>query len=123
MHPYFLTGFADGESTFAIRLKKNNKMKIGWRIEAGFFIHLHGKDKILFQTIQSYFGVGTIHISQRDGTVMYYVNSLKEIINYPAFWEVSIINTKKGGLRTFKTSCWTYETRRASYSRRFTKNC
>lgn len=29
MHPYFLTGFADGESTFAIRLKKNNKMKIG----------------------------------------------------------------------------------------------
>ena len=29
LHPYFITGFCDGESYFTISIRQNNNMKIG----------------------------------------------------------------------------------------------
>jgi hypothetical protein len=29
LHPYFITGFSDGECCFSLDIKKNNQLKIG----------------------------------------------------------------------------------------------
>ena len=33
LNPWFLTGFTDGEGSFSVIIDKNNKRKLGWRVE------------------------------------------------------------------------------------------
>ena len=40
INPYFITGFADGECSFVIRIRKNNNLKVGWNVEFSFQIGL-----------------------------------------------------------------------------------
>ena len=47
INPYFIIGFADGEGSFVIRIRKNNNLKVGWNVEFSFQIGLHSKDKTL----------------------------------------------------------------------------
>ena len=42
--PYFVSGFADAESCFNIRIRKNKKCKIGWEVMPCLHIHLQAKD-------------------------------------------------------------------------------
>ena len=61
LHPWFITGFADGEGCFTLSLVRNKKLKIGWGVKAVFSIGLHQKDLALLEQIKSFFGVGSIH--------------------------------------------------------------
>src|SRR5579859_6514181 len=36
LHPFFVTGFADGESSFSILISEYKKIKIGWQVKAEF---------------------------------------------------------------------------------------
>lgn len=44
LHPYFITGFSDGESFFTINIVKSSIMKLGWTVYLQFGINLHIKD-------------------------------------------------------------------------------
>jgi cytochrome c oxidase subunit 3 len=96
--PYLITGFADAESSFVIRVTKTNR-KYGWRIMPIFSIELHIKDLSLLKEIQSYFEVGKIHIRIREGrtSVIYSVQSridlYKRII--PHFSEYPLLTQKR----------------------------
>ena len=52
LNPWFVTGFTDAEGCFTIKLDKNAKRKVGWRVQACFEITLHKRDLILLQKIQ-----------------------------------------------------------------------
>jgi LAGLIDADG endonuclease len=84
MNPWFLTGFADAESSFSILFQRNDKYKTNWIIKAIFAIGLHKKDTKLLESIQSFIGVGKLHKQGKD-SVQYRVesiNDLQVIINH-----------------------------------------
>ena len=66
LHPYFITGFSDGESCFHVVIQKSLTHKTGWRVCPTFSIHVHTKDKALLKKILAYFGVGEIRKSGKN---------------------------------------------------------
>jgi hypothetical protein len=51
LQPWFVTGFADAESSFKLNIHKSKNVKIGWNVIPTFSIELHGKDKLLLEDI------------------------------------------------------------------------
>ena len=78
LHPYFITGFTDGEGYFTVSIRRNNNMKTGWSVELIFGINLHRKDQALLQEIKSFLGVGRVTL-RSDGAVQYRVSSIKDL--------------------------------------------
>lgn len=78
MNPWFLTGFADAESSFSILIQHNDKYKTNWRIKAIFAIGLHIKDIGLLENIKSYLGVGKLH-KHGKYSVQYRVESINDL--------------------------------------------
>lgn len=77
LNPWFITGFSDGESSFTVRIVKNNTIKVGWVVQPVFQIGLHKKDYSLLKKIEKYFGVGVIY--NKEDSSNYVVHSLKGI--------------------------------------------
>lgn len=61
IHPYFISGFIDGEGCFTVSIIKRPERKLGWQVIITFQIGLSPKDKDLLNQIQGYFGVGKIY--------------------------------------------------------------
>ncbi len=81
LNAYFVTGFADAESSFVISIHKNKKLKIGWEVRASFQISLHQKDLALLKLIRNYFNdVGNIYKKDKD-IIHYQVNSIQDLIH------------------------------------------
>ncbi len=78
INPWFITGFADGESSFILSVLRNNKYKTGWSIKPKFQIAVHNKDMDLLLQILNYLGLGKIY---KHGAVsaQYRLDSIKEI--------------------------------------------
>nr|QBM09613.1 hypothetical protein [Dactylella sp.] len=85
LHPYFITGFSDGESYFYISVYKFKSMRTGWRTKLIFGISLHKKDLPLLKSIQnSLGGIGTI-IKHKKDSIQFQVtsnNDLQVLINH-----------------------------------------
>ena len=100
--PWFLTGFADGESCFSIGLYRNNKKKLGWAVQISFVLVLHTKDLSILYSIKSYLRVGNIY-SRKSGTCVYLIQSIKDlavIVNH--FDKYSLITKKQADYLLFK---------------------
>ena len=78
INPWFITGLADGESSFIVGVVRNINYKTGWNIKARFQIALHNKDIDLLLQIQNYFGVGKIGKHKAESAI-YRVESIKEL--------------------------------------------
>lgn len=79
LSPWFITGFADAESTFSHSISRNESSKFGWIISLSFAIQLSVRDIDLLQKIQLFFGVGTISYSKDKKLVVYRVRSLNDL--------------------------------------------
>lgn len=73
-----MSGFSDAESSFSLRIVKNNNRKSGWRVLPIFVIELNRRDIILLKRIQKFFGVGIISV-RKNGKVTYYVQLFSDI--------------------------------------------
>lgn len=103
LNPWFLTGFADAESSFRIKLQKNNKLKVGWQVGTYFQISVHNKDRVLLESIQSFFdGVGNIYKEHKD-SIQYRVNTLKDLkVVIGHFDKYPLITQKYANFELFK---------------------
>lgn len=63
--PSEVTGWADGESSFSIRIHQRSELKAGWAIKPKFAIELNSKDKPVLEEIQKFFKVGTINKNKK----------------------------------------------------------
>jgi len=102
MDPRFVTGFTDGEGCFHIRIRKNQKCKLGWSLGLLFEISLNQKDKALLEQIQFYFGVGSI-VKLGSRAFIFRVESVKDlkvIINH--FEKYPLITQKRADYELFK---------------------
>lgn len=79
-NPFFLTGFADAEANFYVRISKKSAMKVGWTVEPFFSIRLHNKDLAVLNLIQNFFdGIGKVYNHEEAQEATYRVGSLKEL--------------------------------------------
>lgn len=88
-----------------IFIRKESKIRTGWRVSACFSIHLHNKDLDLLNRIQAYFkGVGGIRVNNKDLSVNYSVSSLKDIIDViiPHFDTFPLLTQKSADYLLFK---------------------
>lgn len=69
-----------------------------------FAIALHKKDKILISRTQSFFGCGNIKIDKKNGSVVFYVNSIKDLmyVIIPHFIKYPLISQKRADFELFK---------------------
>lgn len=83
LDPNYMTGFADGESSFIVSILKNSGYKTGWLVKQRFLINLHLKDLGLLEAIQTFYSVGTIRIDTINNTVKYSVDYHKDLMDPP----------------------------------------
>lgn len=77
LHPYYITGFSDGEGCFFINVRPRPNRNKGYAVELLFKITLSLKDKLLLEKIKDFFGVGRL-LSQ-GSSVSYNVRSLDDL--------------------------------------------
>lgn len=102
LNPWFITGFADAESSFTILIQPNNKYKTNWRVKPVFSVTLHKKDTSILEDIKNTLGVGKISIRE-PSKVIYRVESFKEleiIINH--FEKYPLVTAKLSDFLIFK---------------------
>nr|UYL26215.1 LAGLIDADG endonuclease [Cordyceps militaris] len=106
LKPYWITGFADGESSFSIRTTVDNSRKINIRVLPIFSIELHKKDVEVLQKIKEFFGAGSIIFRTRDGvtTVIYSVQDYDSLVSkiIPHFVNYPLITQKQRDFLFFK---------------------
>lgn len=102
-HPYWVTAFADAESSFILLLNKNSKYKTGYSLQTSFSIHLHQKERALLERIASFYGGGNITKTGED-SISYRVTSLKDLIQViiPHFNRYPLISKKRADYELFK---------------------
>lgn len=104
LNSWFITGFSDAESCFSIILTKDKKMKMGWRSQVIFQIHLHKKDKNLLKLIKAALGgVGKVRDSDAKSCV-FAVHSPFELAStiIPHFEKYPLITQKWVDFELFK---------------------
>lgn len=101
LHPYYITGFVDGEGCFSINVRPRPNRGKGYAVELVFKITLSSKDKLLLEKIQNYFGVGRL-LSQGSST-SYCVKSLNELqVIVMHFDNYPLISNKWSDYQLFK---------------------
>ena len=100
LHPWFITGFVDGEGNFSVSICKDNQYKTGWRLELVFQIVLHKKDIDLLERIKNYFGVGVIH--HQGSRIQYRVQAIKNFsVVFTHFDNYPLITKKRADYLLF----------------------
>lgn len=104
LSPYWITGFADAESSFSLRASKIKYRKTGWRILPIFSVELHQRDLELLKQIHFFFGVGTIYSRKNRHSAVYYVQSFADLTNIivPHFLKYPLMTKKLADFLLFK---------------------
>jgi hypothetical protein len=104
LNPYWVTGFADGESTFTLKISRGGTALSGWNVTPEFKIELHTRDTVLLRKIHSFFGVGTVSERGTRNMAVYSVQSARAIANViiPHFDKYPLITQKKADYLLFK---------------------
>lgn len=85
LDPYFVTGLTEAEGSFSIVKNRDPRAKYGMTVSLRFKITMLVNETILLKKVQAFFGVGSINIDEKYGTIDYLVRdkiSLKVIKNH-----------------------------------------
>jgi hypothetical protein len=78
IHPWYITGFTDGEGSFSLSISASSKYRSGFLVKLLFDIGLDKRDKTLLEVIQSYFGEGKLY-ERGKSVINYRVQSVEEL--------------------------------------------
>lgn len=99
LSPEWVTGFCDGESSFSIRVARDDTRRHKIKINPTFNIELHKKDIAILYMIKAFFNTGSIIERVRDGkpSAIYSVQSVKTLheIIIPHFYKYPLLTQKK----------------------------
>lgn len=104
LSPFWVSGFADAESTFVLKISKGSATRSGWNVIPEFKIELHVRDVILLRKIHSFFGVGTVSERGTRNTAFYSVQSARTIADViiPHFERYPLNTQKRADFLLFK---------------------
>lgn len=104
LDPNYVTGFADGESSFIVSVFKRDS-KLGWQVAPKFSIEVHNRDLELLEKIQLFFkGVGTINERKTRNGVIYTISYLSELVDVliPHFEAYALVTNKQADFILFR---------------------
>ena len=105
LQDYWVTGFSDAESTFSIKIAKDESRFLGLRIVPVYAIELHIRDIEILKKIKYFFNVGSVTVRVRDGksTGIYSVQSLKDLtkVIIPHFNKYPLLTQKQADFILF----------------------
>jgi hypothetical protein len=96
LHPWYVTGYSDGESSFSIRVRRNLLSKLGFHISIVYSLgaERNFENKKLLRSIKNFFnGYGSI--SKSGNMWLYEVSSIKELKTIRAHFENFPLQTTK----------------------------
>ena len=99
---WYISGFADGEGSFNVSLKRDPEYIAKWHIEPSF--NISQRDISVLALCKRYFGVGTIR-QRRDGVYYYEVRNCRALQEriIPFFERYQLLSaTKKRNFRIFR---------------------
>lgn len=73
---YYIAGFADGEGSFNVSVKKRKDYKDKWKITASF--NISQRDRVILAFIKRIIGCGTLR-ERKDGVVYYEVTNITSL--------------------------------------------
>ena len=98
LHPWFVTGFLDGEGSFGITIYIENRIKdrLVWAVKPSFQISLNSKDINLLLQLKEFFGCGIIVNKNTKNEASFRVNSLQDLTNciIPHFSNYPLLSQK-----------------------------
>jgi len=96
LHPWYVTGYSDGESSFSIRVRRNLLSKLGFHISIVYSIgaERNFENEKLLRSIKNYFNrYGSI--SKCGNLYLYEISSIKELKTIRAHFESFPLQTTK----------------------------
>ena len=81
LHPNWITGFSDGESTFGVHVSKSKTHKLGFSVRVWFAVSQDERDLKILEALKNYFQIGFIFKDSGDRKVWVYKISSYEDIN------------------------------------------
>lgn len=101
-HGYYIAGFADGEGSFNVSVKKRSDYQNGWKLSASF--NISQKDRVILAQIKKILGCGTLR-ERKDGVVYYEVTNISSLHDkiLPFFSKFNFLSAqKKKNFKLFK---------------------
>ena len=82
LHPWFITGFTDGEGSFSIRIRTKSNSQLGFNISIVYSIcaEVNPLNLKLLELVKHYFG-GVGSISKSNNMYYYEISSIKSLIS------------------------------------------
>ncbi|GFP32841.1 hypothetical protein HKBW3S42_01148 [Candidatus Hakubella thermalkaliphila] len=98
---WYLAGFAEGEGSFNVPIRRRNDFEMGWKVSLSF--NISQKDDTIPKLFQSVLKCGTIRY-RRDGICYFEVTKVEDIVNkvFPFFAKFELRSGKKKDLERFK---------------------
>lgn len=99
---YYLAGFADGEGSFMVVVRKRSDYEFGWKVSVAF--NVSNRDKVVLTLFKRYLKCGTLR-QRKDGVWYYEVNNFNAIVEnvIPFFERFKFLSAiKKGSYSKFK---------------------
>ncbi len=105
LNPYFVTGFADAESSFSTTIYKSKNLKTGIRVRPFFVVSLNQRDNLLLYQLQEFLGgLGTLRIDTKANATKYSVDNLKDLktVIIPHFKKYPLLTQKAADFILFE---------------------
>ena len=78
VHPFWVTGFSDGDSTFTVKF--NKRQNSTWQIIPVFSIGLHMKDKAILLQLKSFFNeIGIVSLDTKNNKAYFTVQKIQDL--------------------------------------------
>ena len=107
IHPWYISGFVDGEGTFHVSFAKRTDLPKKWAIIPEFHVSQHQDRASVLDEIQKYFGCGIIRDNHRgranDVTKVLVVRNLRDLLDkiVPFFQCYPLRSQKRNDFQTF----------------------
>ena len=91
---YYLAGFADGEGSFIVAIRRRKDYKLGWKVSVAF--NVANKDRVILSLFKRYLKCGSLR-ERPDGVWYYEVNNFRSIVEnvIPFFEKFRFLSAKK----------------------------
>jgi len=103
LHPWWVSGFVDGEGCFHVGVFKNATLRLGYQVQCIFSVTQHLRDQALLVEFITFFGCGYV---QPDGPLksQFQVRALGDLktIIIPFFEKYPLNSQKKQDFEDFK---------------------
>jgi hypothetical protein len=106
INPWEVTGWADSEGSFIVKIFKKSSSRLGWQVQVCFEINLHQKDLNILNIIKQFFGnIGGSILNRNTNKISrFVVASLDDILNIiiPHFDKYPLLTQKRADYILFK---------------------